>query len=183
MSKKLHDSKDDAKKKTSSSLDAIGSSVSKAAQRRSNDDDDDSDASEDEVVRHDSDEEDEDVAAMKKAKAASDSAEKSELAAYLSTPSTYVSANPHLAVSREEAAERSEVEELLAKLKGHQKGLMDRRTANQRELEGMRGNLKKIRKVRQDRGTRSARTQEKETRGSPRLLVVPSLAFLRTRTN
>ena len=93
-----------------------------------------------------SDSDDEEASAAKKAKNAADSAEKSELAAYLATPSTYVSQNPHLPLTREEISERAEVEDLLAKLKGHQKDLMDKRSTNQKDLDGMRGNLKKIRK-------------------------------------
>lgn len=93
-----------------------------------------------------SDSDDDDTSAAKKAKHAADSAEKSELAAYLATPSTYVSANPHLPLAREEIAERAEVEDLLARLKGHQKDLMDKRSTNQKDLDGMRGSIKKIRK-------------------------------------
>lgn len=82
----------------------------------------------------------------KSSKAAIDSAEKSQIAAYLSTPSTYVSATPGIPLSNSERNDRAEMEDLLSKIKGTQKTLMHARAGNIRELEGMKASLKKVKK-------------------------------------
>jgi hypothetical protein len=53
---------------------------------------------------------------------------------------------PGLTLSSSEQADRDEVEQLLAKLKAHQAGVLRARAASTRELEGMRGAIKKVRK-------------------------------------
>ena len=82
----------------------------------------------------------------KNSRAALDSAEKSEIAAYLSTPSTYVSSTPGIPLSSSERSERAEMEEMLSKIKATQKNLMGARAGNIKELESMKSALKKVKK-------------------------------------
>jgi hypothetical protein len=86
------------------------------------------------------------ASAVRKARVAAESAESAELAAYLSSPSTYVSSTPGLVLPASELSERAEVESLLARLKSHQAGVMKSRGAATRELEGMKAAMKKVRR-------------------------------------
>jgi len=125
---------------------AAGAGKKKGKRSKKGDDDEDDDSSEEEVVRPDSDDSDAEPSAPRKARLASESAEAASLAAYLSTPSTYVSATPGLVLPASEQAERDEVEQLLSKLKAHQAGVMKARQSSTRELESMRSAIKKVRK-------------------------------------
>lgn len=115
----------------------------------------------------DSDADDSPTKKSKSSASATELAEKNDLATYLSSPSTYVSSNPQLSLTREELSEREEVEDLLNRLKQNQKDLFDRRLKNQKDLEGMRGNLKKIRKVRMSVCVRETRAAQRSAAISP----------------
>jgi len=95
----------------------------------------------------------------KKARASALAAEKSELAAFLSTPSTYTqspiqanvngsgSAAPvHVPISHSEQSARNEIESILNKIKRYQKGLMDERSHQAKEIDALKTTVKKLRK-------------------------------------
>ena len=77
---------------------------------------------------------------------AADSAESRELAAYLSSPSAYVSASPGLELSAAEISARAEVEELLGRLKGQQRALVQSRAASGKQIEQMRAAVRRVRR-------------------------------------